>query len=168
MKRLLYHLIFVPMLLLALASSAQISSSDYAVMVNGSPLDRVVSVFQISTASGVTGYYLNFQSAYLYWTEDNGDNHFIELHPLQVQLLFGDAIASGINGLRLYDGGEAESVLSLDGLPAGTPVAVYNSAGRLYLSVRAGSGTSVLNIDALPRGVYIAKAGSKVFKFNKK
>ena len=97
-----------------------------------------------------------------------------------------DVSGTGISVLK----GEVTDRLSIEGLPEGTPVTIYDASGRLVLSslisppptggVRGGldtgcppptggvrGGLSSL-ISHLPHGVYVLKAGNHIVKFVKR
>lgn len=149
-------------------ASAQNEKADYAVEVNGSALSKPGKLLGIYSVQEGTTDYLNVSCIRFYWEEENGENTYLDFHPLQVQLLFGDAAMQGIESIQIFDGGNVQDHMSLDGLPSGTLVSVYNTSGRLCFSIRIGEGQNVVDTSALPRGIYVAKAGKIVFKFNKK
>lgn len=58
--------------------------------------------------------------------------------------------------------------LSFDGLPAGSAVTVFDTAGQLYLQTKAdGQGHAELSLDELANGVYVVKAYHISTKINK-
>lgn len=73
-----------------------------------------------------------------------------------------DISGTGISVLK----GEVADRLSVEGLPEGTPVTIYDASGRLVLSARTPL-LSSLN-SKLPRGVYVMKAGNQIVKFVKR
>ena len=73
-----------------------------------------------------------------------------------------DVSGTGISVLK----GEVTDRLSIEGLPEGTPVTIYDASGRLVLSSLA-SNLSPLT-SHLPHGVYVLKAGNQIVKFVKR
>ena len=147
---------------------AQGSAADYSIIVNGNPIEKPLNLHSIHTWAESNTSCLSIQKLRLYWEEENGDYSFLEFHPLQLQILFGESVATGIDKVCLFDGGDVQGKTTLEGLPEGMPVLVYDSAGRMCLSTRTGNGQTTLDTSSLPRGIYVVKAGKTVFKFNKK
>ena len=54
--------------------------------------------------------------------QEDGTESYIQLHPLQVELFFGNDIINGIDKLKMFDGGSIHGKMNLSGLPAGTPL----------------------------------------------
>ncbi len=166
------HLLKFLMIALLLCSPslmvAQGSATDYSIIVNGSPIEKPMNLESIYSWSESTSSYLSVVKLRLSWVEDNGDYSFLDFHPLQLQILFGESVATDIDKVCLFDGGDVKGKATLEGLPSGTPVLVYDSAGRMCLSTRTGNGQTVLDTSSLTRGIYVMKAGKTVIKFNKK
>ena len=75
---------------------------------------------------------------------------------------------NGIEGIRLYNAGNQDGKLSLGGIKPGTPVRVYDTAGRMRLATTAGKEHALIGLESLPHGIYIIRAGDTAIKFTKK
>lgn len=82
-------------------------------------------------------------------------------------------IITDITGIT--DGGDGDGLsmrgnhIYLSGLPAGSPVYLYDTVGKIYKSLKADSeGKCDISIDDLARGVYIVKAYHISTKISKK
>ncbi len=80
---------------------------------------------------------------------------------------------TGINAARTATGtpqldGSVKGRLTLTGCPAGTPVSIYDTAGRQVRRSVAANGQTVIDVSSMTPGVYILKAGDTAIKFTKK
>ena len=104
---------------------------------------------------------------YLEYETESGTYQRTYYYPAAFNLIFGKG-GDGIENLSFYDAGERDGKLRLEGLPEGTPVQVFDTAGRLHLSTTAGEWRTRLSLNRLPKGVYMIRAGKAAIKFTKK
>lgn len=140
---------------------------DYVITVNGSILEQRITIIGLYNPYG-TNYYVYQNIIRLVVEEKDGTQTYIDLHPLQFEILFGSDIIDGIDNMKMLDGGTIQNKLSLGGLPEGIPVMIFNTGGHLCLSIKTTGSDTPINISTLSPGIYIAKAGNTVFKFVKR
>lgn len=140
---------------------------DYVITVNGSILEQRITDIWLYSPYG-NNYYVYQNNIRLVVEENDSTHSYIDLHPLQVEMFFGDDVIDGIDKLKLFDAGSIQGKLNLGGLPAGTPVSIFDSNGRQRFSTKTSEGDTPIDTSMLPSGIYIAKAGKTVFKFFKK
>ena len=154
MKRLYMLLLCVPLL----ALSARAETQDVVVTINGKVLTYVSSRYNFGVET---------ETVNLVFIDAEGKRTVEEYHPTTVQLWF-NADPNGIEGIRLYNAGNQDGKLSLGGIKPGTPVRVYDTAGRMRLATTAGKEHALIGLESLPHGIYIIRAGDTAIKFTKK
>jgi len=154
-------------LLLCYTLGIHAQTPDYVITVNGSILEQKIAEVRLYSPYS-NNYYLYQNRVRLVMKQEDGSESYIDLHPLQVEMLFGNAIVDGIDKLKMFDGGSIQGKLNLGGLPMGTPVIIFDSNGRQRLSTKTSGGDTPIDTNMLPSGIYIVKAGNTVFKFIKK
>ena len=157
----------ITMLLLCSAQVLCAQASDYVVTVNGTVLTQRIKEVTVSRYQPNYGF-VSSTMMRLYWKEEDGNWSYMDLHPLQVKLFFEDAATDDIGKLEILNGGNLQDKLRLGGLPEGTLVMVFNTAGHQCLSARISSKETPIDTSKLPNGIYIVKAGKNVIKFVKK
>lgn len=157
----------ITMLLLCSAQVLCAQTTDYVITVNGSVLEQKAAEMWVYRPYGVN-YYVPQTKLRIAWEEEDGNWSTLDLNPLQAKLFFGDAATDDIGKPKIFDGGNLQDKLRLGGLPEGTPVMVYNTAGHQCLSTRISSKETPIDTSKLPSGIYIVKAGKTVIKFIKK
>ena len=140
---------------------------DYVITVNGSILEQRITDIWLYSPYG-TNYYVYQNFIRLVVEEKDGSPSYIDLHPLQVEMFFGNDVIDGIEKPKIFDAGNIQGKLNLGGLPEGTPVSIFDSNGRQRFSTKTSEGDTPIDTSMLPSGIYIAKAGKTVFKFIKK
>lgn len=60
------------------------------------------------------------------------------------------------------------NTVTLQGVAAGTPVAIYSLAGTAERQLKASSATVAIDVTSLPAGTYILKVGHQSLKFLKR
>jgi len=154
-------------LLLCSAQVLHAQTTDYVVTVNGTVLTQRIK--EVSAASYlIKNNFIGSSLMRLYWKEEDNSWSHMDLHPLLLELFFNDAGTDGIGNLEILEGGKLKDKLLLGGLPEGTPVMVFNTAGHQCLSARISSKETPIDTSKLPNGIYIVKAGKNVIKFVKK
>ena len=164
-QKLLTKLSFALLLCCTLGISAQ--TTDYVITVNGSILKQQITKVRLLSPYS-SNYYLYQNMVRLVMEQEDGTESYIQLHPLQVEMFFGNDIINGIDKLKMFDGGSIHGKMNLSGLPAGTPVTIFDSNGRQRLSTKTSEGDTPIDTSLLPSGIYIVKAGKTFFKFIKK
>lgn len=140
---------------------------DYVITVNGSILEQRITDIWLYSPYG-NNYYVYQNNIRLVVEENDSTHSYIDLHPLQVEMFFGNDVIDGIEKPKIFDAGNIQGKLNLGGVPAGTPVSIFDSNGRQRLSTKTSEGDTPIDTSMLPSGIYIAKAGKTVFKFIKK
>ena len=153
-------------MLLCNAQVLHAQTTDYVVTVNGTVLTQRIK--EVSTSSQTNNYFVGSSMMRLYWKEEDNSWSHMDLHPLLLEFFFNEAGTDGINKLEILEGGKLKDKLLLGGLPEGTPVMVFNTAGHQCLSARISSKETPIDTSKLPNGIYIVKAGKNVIKFMKK
>lgn len=160
MKRLYMFLLCVP--LLALPAGAE--TQDVVVTINGKVLTQQLVEAYVSSRYN---FGVETETVNLVFIDAEGKRTVEEYHPTTVQLWF-NADPNGIEGIRLYNAGNQDGKLSLGGIKPGTPVRVYDTAGRMRLATTAGKEHALIGLESLPHGIYIIRAGDTAIKFTKK
>ena len=82
---------------------------------------------------------------------------------------FADEASTGVENAVAKGTYEiTQNLVKVDGLVAGTLVAIYDTGGRLVTQSKAVTGNVAIDISSLSHGVYVVKAGSTNFKFMKR
>ena len=120
---------------------------------------------QQETSVTINGEALETQVVKITFDGDNVVLHFTDGTQLtadmqSVVLLFTKNSETTIQVLKQ----PVSDAFSLDGLPIGTPVCVYDAQGRLVLSTV----TPRFSVMSLHSGTYLLKAGSHIVKFVKR
>ena len=163
-QKLLLMLASVLLLCQTLGTRAQ--TTDYAITVNGTVLEQQVKEVSLFTTYN-NNYYVPQNIIRLWGQNEDRTWWHIDLHPLQVEIIFGNDVVDGVDKIKMFDGGIIQDKLKLEGLPAGTRVMIFNANGHLCLQGLTTEGNTAIDLDTLPKGIYVAKAGKTVFKFVK-
>ncbi len=150
------------------AAAMQAETQDVVVTINGKALTKRLTEVYFSTTSE-NGYQFaeaSEESICLVFTDAEGKKTREYYHPTTVQLWF-NADPDGIEDVRLFNADELDGKLRLRGIAPGTPVKVYDTAGKMCLSTTAGKQTRI-DLNGLGRGIYIIRAGKTAIKFMKK
>ena len=150
------------------AAAMQADTQDVVVTINGKALTKLLTEVYFSTPSGSNYQFAGAseEALCLVFTDAEGNKTREYYHPMTVQLWF-NADPNGIEDVRLFNADELDGKLRLKGIAPGTPVKVYDTAGKMCLSTTAGKQTRI-DLNGLGRGIYIIRAGKTAIKFMKK
>ena len=128
-------------------------AAELTLTLNGQPVEKTVSQITFDGDNVVLHFLGGSETA----THDMADVAFVL------------SASSGIQDLGTYTfNGKVGDDIVISGVAAGTPVEVYDIAGRLHMtsSISSTEGATV-NISSLAPGFYILRAGKSVVKFKK-
>ncbi len=101
---------------------------------------------------------------------DNAVLHFndgTESHDMNTVALTFSAL-SGIDEIVSYSfNGIINGNIELGGIPSGTSIEIYDTAGKLRMSAKAESDPARIDVSSLERGIYLLRAGKNCIKFQK-
>lgn len=149
MKRLMTSLVAAGMLLTASAAkTAQVT-------INGTALEKTPVALSFDGDKVIVHF---------------GDSDTTEAPLEDVTVTFaetGSTVVSQLAGSDVFRfNGVAGDVLTISGLPGGTPVSVIDLSGKTVYSTVAG-GKLEINISELPAATYLLRAGKEIVKFVK-
>lgn len=77
--------------------------------------------------------------------------------------------ATGIDAVHAFQyNGVVGDELSLDGIAAGTVIAIYDASGKQQYAATAQNTSVRINVAGMQKGLYLLKAGKQVVKFVKR
>lgn len=148
---LLFLLAVLPML-----AGSKVFADDYQhISVNGIEVTKHVNVITFE----------NDLLAMLHYSDQTVDTVLTE----QLNIMLDVAEPNAIERVNILGGVSIQgNSLSVKGLVAGKPLAIYDMKGSLVERSTTSGKESNVDISSLPKGVYILKSGSTVVKFERR
>lgn len=125
--------------------------ASHTLMINGSPVDKVVSKITFDGDNIVLHYDDN--------TTDTHDMEAVEIHDIQLSSIEGieTGVFTGVVGNQMI----------VEGLANGAVAEVYNIQGVKCATAVAVETKAVIDLSGLNSGAYILRAGNQIVKFVK-
>ena len=157
----LTKLLLTVLTLLTAATVYGQKTTPTGIIVNGEVLTKKMKSLQLYKSDNYSNFGFPVETVAITFEDSDGKEVVEKYYPSTIEVWFGDP--TSIRDLYLYDAGEQQGEMTLEGLEPGSTIRVYDASGCLRHTTKADGRTSI-DLSSLPKGIYIVRSGKVAIK----